>query len=219
MDQEERTRPFVITGFILLAFAFLFKWRFIYSEPVGDRLLGFIGIPTWSNGNMGLHYTAIVAILLLIIGLFLLAKRYSGKMIFIFFLVFTILPSDLFANVYQSSFAKGIYALEFYQDDSHCEYDTNDSGILVGKCTLSFRNHSNQSSTFHVSVHPKYDSKGFNALDIINLKGQLEIEPLENKTFEISFRQPLHSTIYQDVSGEIFIFNVRIISEDYTREL
>lgn len=60
MGQKKQTRPFVITGFILLAVAFLFKWRFIYSEPVGDQLLGSVGVPTWSNGNSGLHYTGIV---------------------------------------------------------------------------------------------------------------------------------------------------------------
>ena len=220
MDQKKQTRSLVITGFILLAFAFLFKWEFIYSEPVGDRMVGFIGVPAWSNGNSGLHYTGIVSIILLIIGLTLLAKRYSGKMIFIFFLALMILPSDLFANVYQSNFAKGIYALEYYQDESNCQYDTNDLGILVGKCTLFFVNHSKQSSTFHVSVDQKFEGRGFNAMDIINLKDrQLEIDPRERKKFEISFRRSLHLTKYKDVSGETHTFNIRIIGEEYTRKL
>lgn len=220
MDQKKQTRSFVTTGFILLTFAFLFKWTFIYSEPVGDRMLGLIGVPAWSNGNSGLHYTGIVSFILLIIGLFLLAKRYSGKMIFLFFLILMILPSDLFANVYQSNFAKGIYALEYYEDDSNCQYDTNDSGILVGQCTLSFVNHSHHPVTFRVSLDQKYDNGGFDVMDLINLKGrQLEIDPHEHKTFEMSFRRSLHSTRYQDVGGEMNLFKIRVTDDDDTRQL
>ena len=220
MDKKKQTRPFVITGFMLLAFAFLFKWRFIYSEPVGDRLLGFIGVPTWSNGNSGVHYTGIVSIILLIVGLIFLAKRYSGKMIFIFFLALMLIPSNLFANVYQSNFAKGIYALEYHQDDSNCKYDTNDSSIVVGKCTLSFVNHSDLPVTFRVSLDQKYDNKGFNVMDIINLKEhQLKISANEHKAFEINFRHSLQSSRYQDVGGEINIFKVKITDDDDTGQL
>ncbi|GGK08971.1 hypothetical protein GCM10007063_34270 [Lentibacillus kapialis] len=70
MDQKKQTRPSVITGFVLLALAFLFKWEFIYNEPVVDRLLGLIGVSAWSNGNTGFHFTGIISVILLIIGLF-----------------------------------------------------------------------------------------------------------------------------------------------------
>lgn len=220
MDQKKQTRPFVITGFMLLAVVFLFKWKFIYSESVGDRLLGSIGVPTWSNGNSGLHYTGIVSIILLFIGLIFLAKRYSGKMIFIIFIVLTLIPSDLFANVYQSNFAKSIYALEYHQDGSNCQYDTNDSGILVGKCTLSFVNHSNHPVTFRVSLDQKYDNRGFNVMDIINLKDhQLEIDAQEHRAFEINFRHSLNSLRYRHVGGKIYIFKVRITDDEDTRQL
>ncbi|EQB36324.1 hypothetical protein M948_14930 [Virgibacillus sp. CM-4] len=84
MDKKKQTRPFTITGFVLLAFAFLFRWKFIYSEPVVDRLLGLIGVTAWSNGgNSGFHIR-IISLILLFVGLFFLVKRYSGKMIFRF---------------------------------------------------------------------------------------------------------------------------------------
>lgn len=217
-DEEKRTRSLVITGFVLLALFFLFKWEFIYRDPVGDRLLGLMGIPAWSNEDTGLHYTGIVSIVFLMLGLVSLHVRYSGKMILIFFLVVMALPPNLFANVYQSTFAEGIYALEYNQDQGSCQYDTNDSGILVGKCMLSFENHGRQPLTFKVSLDQKLGRNGFDVLKLIHLKDrQLEIDPLEQKMFEITFRQSLQSSRYESVSGTASMFDVTIIGDQYTR--
>lgn len=74
------------------------------------------------------------------------------------------------ANVYQSNFANGIYALGFQQDGSNCEYDTNDSGIVEGNCKISIVNHSSDAVTFRVSIDQKYNHNRFNVTDLINLK-------------------------------------------------
>ncbi|WP_106497313.1 hypothetical protein [Lentibacillus sp. Marseille-P4043] len=220
MDQKKQTEPFVIIGFVLLAFAFLFKWEFIYSEPVVDRLLGLIGVTAWSNGNSGFHFTGIISLILLIIGLFFLAKRYSGKLIFVFFLAMILIPTNLFANVYQSNFANGIYALEFQQDASNCEYDTNDSGIVEGNCKISIVNHSSDPVTFRVSIDQKYDHNRFNVMDIINLKDhQLKLDANEHRTFDINFRHSLQSSKYQSVGGQLDIFNLIIADDDNKRRL
>ncbi|WP_449355537.1 hypothetical protein ACUL41_06250 [Virgibacillus natechei] len=220
MVQKKQTRPFVITGFVLLAFAFLIKWEFIYSEPVVDRLLALIGVTAWSNGNSGLHFTGIISLILLIIGLFFLAKRYSGKMIFVFFLVMILIPTNLFANVYQSSFAKGIYALEFQQDGSNCAYDTNNSGIVEGDCKIAIVNHSSDPVTFRVSIDQKYDHNRLNVTEIIDLKDhQLKLDANEHRTFDINFRHSLQSSKNQSISGQLDIFNLKIVDDDNTRQL
>ncbi|GGJ95590.1 hypothetical protein GCM10007063_17580 [Lentibacillus kapialis] len=220
MDQQRQTRPLVIVGFVSLVLSFLFKWEFIYSEPAIDRLLGSIGLTAWSNDNSGFHYTGIMSIILLIMGLFFLAKQYSGKMIFVFFLVIILIPTNLFANVYQSSFANGIYALEFQQDGSNCQYDTNDSGIVEGNCKISIVNHSSDVVTFRVSIDSKYDHNRFNVTDLINLKDhQLKLDANEHRTFNINFRHLLQSSKYQSVGGELDIFNLIIDDDDNTRRL
>ena len=205
---------------MLLALAFLFKWEFIYNEPVVDRLLGLIGVSAWSNGNTGFHFTGIISIILLIIGLVFLAKRYSGKMIFVFFLAMILIPTNLFANVYQSTFANGIYALEFQQDGSNCEYDTNNSGIVEGSCKISIVNHSSNPITFRASIDQKYDHNRFNVTDLINLKDrQLKLDAKEHRTFDVNFRHSLQSSKYQSIGGQLDIFNLIIADDDNTRQL
>ncbi len=135
-------------------------------------------------------------------------------------LIFILFPSDLFANVYQSNFARGIYSLEFNEGGSKCQYDTNDAGVLVGKCTLSFMNHGKQPLAFQVSLDQKFDNEDFNVTEMIDLNGrQFEIDPREQKTFEVMFRQSLESKGYQAANGTVDLFDVKIIGEERTREL
>ncbi len=183
-------------------------------------MLSSLGLTAWSNGNNGLHYTGIISIILLIIGLFFLAKRYTGKMIFVFFLALILLPTNLFANVYQLNFANGIYALEFQQDASNCEYDTNSSGIVEGNCKISIVNHSRDTLTFRVSIDQKLDPDSFNITDIINLKDhQLKLDGKEHRTFDFNFRHSLKSSKYQSIGGQVDIFNLKITDDDNTIQL
>ncbi|UOQ48747.1 hypothetical protein MUN88_00875 [Gracilibacillus caseinilyticus] len=150
-----------------------------------------------------------------------MANEYSGKVIFLIFLALMVFPSDLFAKTYQSNFANGIYALEYHQESGECQYDTNDSGILVGTCTLFLVNHSNRPVTFHLSLHQKFVSGGWNVLDIINRKDhRLELDAKEHRAFEIKFSHSLESSMYQDLGGQINLFNVTVTDDDgNTRQL
>src|SRR5699024_324153 len=169
--------------------AFLFKCQFIYGESIGDRLLVSFGIPTCSNVNMGLHYTFFIALAVLVAGLIILNKQYGKKMMYLSLLIWILIPSDLFANAYQSNFAKGIYALEYQPNESHCDYNLNGEGVLDGNCTFSFVNHSKKPVTFYAAVDLDYDNTGFNFHDMINDKlktHQLNIEANEQKEFNFS---------------------------------
>lgn len=220
MEEKKRTRRFVVTGFVLLLVSVFFKWRFIYSEPVGDRLLGLIGVPAWSDGNMGFHYTALFSLLLLIIGLIFLSKHYKGKVILVFFLVWMFIPANLFAGLYQSTFGKGVYALEFGPDESHCRYEIDDSGMMEGQCEFTFTNHGKSSVGFQVALKEDSDLGEYKYLINQNIKDEtLKLNAKEQKMFEISFKEKLPSPQYQNAGGEMSGFDVTITDGEDSREM
>ncbi|WP_139343297.1 hypothetical protein [Virgibacillus siamensis] len=73
---------------------------------------------------------------------------------------------------------------------------------------------------FQVSLDQKFDNEDFNVTEMIDLNGrQFEIDPREQKTFEVMFRQSLESKGYQAANGTVDLFDVKIIGEERTREL
>jgi hypothetical protein len=46
---------------------------------LGDKLFNFLGLPSWSRGFSGTHYTALFSIFLFLIGAMLAGKVFSGK--------------------------------------------------------------------------------------------------------------------------------------------
>lgn len=220
MEEKKRTRRFVVTGFVLLLVSVFFKWRFIYSEPVGDRLLGLIGVPAWSDGNMGFHYTALFSLLLLIIGLIFLSKHYKGKVILVFFLVWMFIPANLFAGIYQSTFAKGVYAVEFYPDESHCHYEIDDAGLMEGQCEFTFTNHGKGPATFQVTLNEESDLGEYKHIINRNIKDEtLKLNAKEQKNFDVSFREKLPTPQYQNGGGEMSRFDVTITDGHDSREI
>ncbi|HLQ71994.1 MAG TPA: hypothetical protein VK142_09340 [Bacillota bacterium] len=221
MEKSKKTKLFVLIGFGLIGIAFLFKWQFIYSESIGDRFLGSIGIPIWSNGNMGLHYTFFFALAVLVAGLIILNKQYGKKIMYLSLLIWILIPSDLFANTYQSNFATGIYAMEYQPNESHCDYNLNEAGDLDGSCTFSFVNHSKKPVTFYAAVDLDYDNTGFNFHDMINDKlktHQLNIEANEQKEFNISLERTLQTSRNQS-GGSYRGFEVKITEDGAARKL
>ena len=60
---------------VLAVFSILFgvTWE-KHGFCLGDNLLTILGLPAWSNGTQGTHYSAIIALILLFISFFLFAR-------------------------------------------------------------------------------------------------------------------------------------------------
>ena len=59
-----------ISAIILIVVGVLFGGSFDSTKiSLGDRLFSILGIPTWSDGTMGLHYAGIIGFVVIIIGI------------------------------------------------------------------------------------------------------------------------------------------------------
>lgn len=52
---------------LLIIFAIIWSFSFgLEGFCLGDTILSFVGIPTWSNGNSGTHYTIFYSLIFLL---------------------------------------------------------------------------------------------------------------------------------------------------------
>ena len=55
-------------SFLLVVFAIIWSFSFgLNGFCLGDTVLSFLGIPAWSNGNSGFHYTIFYSLIFLLL--------------------------------------------------------------------------------------------------------------------------------------------------------
>ena len=62
-------------AFLLVTFAILWSFSFgLNGFCLGDTILTFLGMPAWSNGNSGTHYTIFYSLIFLLPAVFISFK-------------------------------------------------------------------------------------------------------------------------------------------------
>lgn len=60
-------KKFGMVSFLLVIFAILWSFSFgLNGFCLGDTILSFLGMPAWSNGNSGTHYTIFYSLIFLV---------------------------------------------------------------------------------------------------------------------------------------------------------
>ena len=78
MRKRVLTMRICAVGFAVFSILFGFTWQ-KYGFCLGDEILTSLGLPAWSNGMSGTHYSAILEIAGLLIAFFLFAATASKK--------------------------------------------------------------------------------------------------------------------------------------------
>lgn len=67
-----------VIGIILIVAGILFGGNFDSAKiSLGDKLFTILGIPTWSEGTTGLHYSALIGLVAILIGMGLLNVTFN----------------------------------------------------------------------------------------------------------------------------------------------
>lgn len=136
---------------------------FCIGEPdgksIGYYIFNFIGIPRWSNGNIGLYYPSVFALILLFIGII------GAKIFYVSikprYIILVLIIAAVSQNVYMFSkdFVKahssGLNAIEYLEKDSNINYkiDSHDKSVKLNT-TIYLINHGNKSLEFQVDMKP-----------------------------------------------------------------
>ncbi|EGD49323.1 hypothetical protein Cpap_3755 [Ruminiclostridium papyrosolvens DSM 2782] len=155
---------------------------------LGDFILTKMGISVWSDGNSGLHYTGVITLTLILLGVAGIicfnedVHRNFGKFVVLFFIVGSIIyqPTYDIAYGFVKSKLSGLQTIEYIRDGSQINY-TNNGGIISLNGKIKLKNYSNDKKEFYIKIPILEDYLSKNA-KIITVSNTLK-EPVKFVVF------------------------------------
>lgn len=150
------------------------NFPFPHESPYGEAVVEVLNISVQTDN--GLQVVGVVSLILLITGLFLLAKsleKYHGRIVLIAIIISIFAPS-LIAGSYQRTFATGIYAVSYDRGLSNCGFDMINERTLHGECEFTFDNYSRNDVGFTVEF---YENKNdYPMVSLLNNNAPYEVK-------------------------------------------
>lgn len=190
-----------IGSILLMAISFFMTITTKYIRALGDYVLEFFGIQSWTGENTGLHLTVIYFGILFILSLYLVWKYVvdefnirRGYILLIFILLMTFFT--LFTNITVKNIKKnsnGIFAIGYnYHNQSKVEYNSKDYKYTDFKAEFELTNYSDSKKSFYISIDsPYYRDENVSPIDIYDKDGTkaiFELEGREKRRFIIDIK-------------------------------
>ncbi|MDF2985110.1 MAG: hypothetical protein K0R50_620 [Eubacterium sp.] len=150
-----------ISSFILIILMIVLFVENKHQFLLGDFILAKIGVNAWSNGTTGLHYTAVISILLMVLGIMgvIIFKKDVHEKFGRFALYFLLIGALIFQPAYSSVYGLvksnlgGLSSIEYMRKDSHLNFKTDDMNkqiLYTGQIKL--KNYSSNTNEFHIKL-------------------------------------------------------------------
>lgn len=183
---------------LLMSVTFYMMITTKYTHALGDYILEFIGLKSWTGDYSGVHLTVIYFGILFMIGLFLVEKyaiaglnirRRSVFFIFVALMtVFSLITGMTARNIKKNS--SGLLAIGYNSSGSSMNYRSEDNKFVEFTAELELTNYSNEKKTFYLSIDsPFYREDGIEEISFYTLDGKpaiFELESNETKSFSLS---------------------------------
>jgi len=192
---------------LLMSVTFYMMITTKYTHALGDYVLEFIGLKSWTGNYSGMHLTVIYFGILFVIGLFLVEKcvidglnirRRSVFFIFIaLMIVFSSITGMTARNIKKNS--PGVLAIGYNSEDSSMNYRSEDNNFIEFTAEFELTNYSNEKKTFYLSIDsPSYREDGIEEISFYTFDGTKAIFQLEGNETKSFF---LSSNSYDIVGG------------------
>ncbi len=188
----------VVTIF-LMSLLFYMMITTKYTHALGDYILEFIGVESWTGNNYsGFHLTIIYFGVPFIISLLIVEKyavdllnmrRTRIFLIFIFLMtVFYLITGTIAVNIKKNS--PGLLSVGYSNENSHMEYKSENNKITEFNAEFELTNYSNEIRTFYLSIDSSYYRQdGIKEISFYTLDGKKAIFQLrgnETKLFSLN---------------------------------
>lgn len=125
---------------------------------LGNSIFQFFGIPSWSNGQIGLFYPSILALILIVFGLGITLRRFGLKKLIIVIFLGHLLASPLVdwgRGIYLKG-AGGLDAIEYNRQASKFDISAKRPNDMIQiKGTVTLTNYSSEQVQFGLKLRPK----------------------------------------------------------------
>lgn len=169
-----------------------------YTHALGDYILEFMGLKSWTGDYSGTHLTIIYFGILFIIGLFLVEKHAieglnirRRNIFFIFVILMTVFSSitGMTARHIKEN-SSGLLAIGYISNGSNMNYKSKHNKFVEFTAEFQLTNYSNEKKTFYLSIDsPFYRKDGTEAISFYTVDGKraiFELESKETKPFSLS---------------------------------
>ena len=169
-----------------------------YTHALGDYLLEFIGLKSWTGDYSGTHLTVFYFGIFFIIGLFLVGKyaidglNIRKRNVFIIFVVLMTTFTSITGITARSikKYSSGLLAIGYDFRSSNMNYRADDQKFVEFIAKFELTNYSGGKKTFHISIDSPYDRKdGIEEIRFYTFDGQqaiFELERFETESFSLS---------------------------------
>ncbi len=207
---------------IFFIISMVLNFPFPHESPYGETIASILNIPIKTVN--GLQFVGITSLVLLLASLIFLTKslkKYHARAVLIAILISMFLPMML-ANLYQKTFATGIYAISYESDWSSCEFEMIDDATLHGECELPFENYRGSVNQFTVEFQERYYADHeVSMLSLMNQDSPYEVrlEGNEKKVVKIDVDIDVSNMENHIENGSAKGINIIIKSGDKMRKL
>jgi hypothetical protein len=169
-----------------------------YTHALGDYILEFIGLKSWTGDYSGTHLTIFYFGTLFLIGLFLVRKYAIGALnmrsrnVFIIFVAIMIIFASftgITARIIKK-YSSGLLAIGYNSKDSSLNYRSDAKGFVEFAAEFELTNYSLEKKTFHITIDDfSYREDGTDVINIYTFDGEwatFELDSKETKFFSLS---------------------------------
>ena len=153
---------------------------------LGDTVFNAVGIPSWSNGYSGFHFTLLLSLILFILGVVDARKVFSRKKLVILIFVCLILvpPITLQGRICLLRLQSGLKTVEYNMNPSHLDFSSTEDRKLNINGTLILTNYGKTPITFGIKLPNTERTQRFGISREIDLKGIEKSGTLEHRAGE-----------------------------------
>ncbi len=208
---------------LLMSLSFYMMIETPYIRAMGDYVLEFIGLKSWTGNNTGTHLTIFYFTLLLIIGVILVKKyvirdlKIKKKIVIIAFIglnLIFILSTGLIARSIKSN-SEGLLSIGIDQKyDNYMEYEFNEGRYVKFIADIKLTNYSKEDKEFYLMINNNY---GKSPIGVYNSDGSKAIFKLKGKETKMLYinlddylikDENLNETGYRNIAGSGYITGI-----------
>ncbi|WP_160687722.1 hypothetical protein [Clostridium sp. C2-6-12] len=181
-----------------LSISFYMMLTTTYTRALGDYVLEFIGLKSWSGNFSGTHlaviYFGILTIVLLALVFRFVADEWKIKKRWVFILIFVFV--NIFNYITDATVIKlkknsdGLRTIGYNFEKSKIEYQSKDMSYTKFNSEIEMTNYGNERKQFYMIINDfDYKEDGLNGIDVLTRGGEkavFELEGNETMVFRIN---------------------------------
>lgn len=185
------------------------------TRALGDYVLEFIGLRSWSGDHIGLHLTALYFGIPFFISLFLVGKyaleglKLRKRTVFIFFVILMTLLTSVSGAVSKNikAHSPGLLSIGYGPESSRLDYTCQNGAYTAFTAEFLLTNYSDTPKSFSISIESPHSSEiGTSPLRIEAIGGGAlfyQLKPHESRMFSLNLEncKPVGGGAVQDGGG------------------